>query len=73
VLTDQDMIGMSGTALLSHIRQLYDDLPVVLMTGHLSDGTVDPNTRPFDAVLPKPFKLDELERCLRELTARPAS
>ena len=39
----------------------------------LSDGTVDPNTRPFDAVLPKPFKLDELERCLRELTARPAS
>lgn len=73
VLTDQDMTGMSGTALLSHIRQLSDDLPVVLMTGHLSDGTVDPNTRPFDAVLPKPFKLDELERCLRELTARPAS
>ena len=68
VLTDQDMGGISGSELLNQIRPIFDDLPVVLMTGHPTQIPIDPGTRTFDAMLPKPFRLDELERCLLTLT-----
>ncbi|MCK5850851.1 MAG: response regulator [Kiritimatiellae bacterium] len=39
VATDMNLPGMDGLALLNHIREKYDELPVILITGYSSVGT----------------------------------
>lgn len=61
VVTDMKMPGMSGVDLLERIRQIDDDLPVILMTAF---GTIETAVRAmrlgaFD-YLTKPFEGDEL-------------
>src|SRR5688572_16003664 len=61
VVTDQKMPGMSGVELLEQVRQIDEDLPVVLMTAF---GAVDSAVKAmklgaFD-YLTKPFEGDEL-------------
>ena len=39
VATDMNLPGIDGLALLRHIRENYDELPVILITGYSSVGT----------------------------------
>ncbi|MFI4856051.1 MAG: sigma-54-dependent transcriptional regulator, partial [Phycisphaerales bacterium JB065] len=61
MVTDLKMPGMSGVELIERVREIDDDLPMVLMTAF---GTVDTAVRAiksgaFDYIT-KPFEGDEL-------------
>ncbi len=63
--------GMNGRQLADAIRSARPDLGVLFVTGYadmqtVGEDTPDPNTR----VVAKPFKGDELLRCVSELLAR---
>jgi DNA-binding NtrC family response regulator len=58
VLLDLHIAGEEGFDLLSEIRQDYEDVPVVLMTGTAQLSSEE--RRLADATLPKPFTLDQL-------------
>ncbi|MBC7834736.1 MAG: sigma-54-dependent Fis family transcriptional regulator [Phycisphaerales bacterium] len=61
IVTDQKMPGMGGVELLEQVRQIHDDVPVIMMTAF---GAVDTAVKAmklgaFD-YLTKPFEGDEL-------------
>ena len=58
VLLDLQVGGESGWELLDEIRSEHAGLPVVLLTGSASVDGAD--RARADAVLPKPFSLDQL-------------
>src|SRR4051812_41906509 len=62
VLTDWAMPGIDGLALLSHLRRLSPELPVVFLTARGSERVAARAIKEgaFD-YLPKPFDIDELE------------
>jgi two-component system nitrogen regulation response regulator NtrX len=65
ILSDIGMPGMDGIELLRGIRKRFDDLPVILMTGH---GTLETaidalRQRAYD-YLKKPVHLEELLACI---------
>lgn len=64
VFTDFGMPEMTGGELALRLRSHQPDLPIVLLTGY-----TDPNTAPdaVDAVLHKPFKLEELESVIQQM------
>ena len=63
VFTDYGMPEMTGAELAAQIRQKYPQLPIVLLTGYTdTEAAVDE----VDAILSKPFKLDELETLIQE-------
>ncbi|RMH63816.1 MAG: hybrid sensor histidine kinase/response regulator [Bacteroidetes bacterium] len=64
VFTDQAMPDMSGRQFAHALRQQYPHLPIVLLTGDTDQGTVDDD---IDAVLSKPFKVDDLEAVIQSL------
>lgn len=66
VLTDLKMPGMSGVELLSHLRSLDPDVPVIVLTAH---GTVQTAVEAmkqgaFDYIL-KPFDVQAIELIIR--------
>jgi CheY-like chemotaxis protein len=66
LVTDYAMPGMNGMALATAARAGRPGLPVVLMTGHAAESE-DALEHAADAVLRKPFALDELERRIEAL------
>lgn len=63
VFTDFGMPEMTGAELARHIREHAPQVPVVLLTGYTdTDAAVDH----VDAILSKPFKLDELETLIEK-------
>ena len=61
ILTDLGMPDISGWDVAGRVRQLYPDLPIVLMTGWASD--IPPERlaeHEIQALLPKPFRSDQL-------------
>jgi DNA-binding NtrC family response regulator len=58
VLLDLHVAGEEGFDLLAEIRQDYEEVPVVLMTGTAQLSSEE--RRLADATLPKPFTLDQL-------------
>ena len=64
VLVDMTMPMMSGDEVIAALRKKRPDLPVVLCSGYdrASRGPVS-----ADAYLPKPFRIDALERTLAKL------
>ena len=66
VVTDLKMPGMTGLELLSHLRDLDAELPVVLMTayGTVSDAVQAMHDGAFDFVQ-KPFEGDQLVMVVR--------
>jgi two-component system, cell cycle sensor histidine kinase and response regulator CckA len=64
VLVDLTMPAMSGADVVAALRQRRPNLPVVLCSGYDRDGR-GPITA--DAYLPKPFRIDALERTLAKL------
>ncbi len=65
VLTDQGMPGMTGRELAHQIRKIQPDLPIMLLTG---DTDIDVNPAEIDRVLTKPFKIDDVQAVIGELT-----
>lgn len=62
VLTDMRMPGMGGIELLKKIRELYEDIGVIILTGY---GQIESyiEAMNFGAIeyVSKPFKVDELK------------
>jgi len=65
VLSDQRMPGMKGTEALAKMKEMNEDVPVVLMTG-LPDEIQEKDRRKAYSILAKPFNLDELKTVIKE-------
>jgi type IV pilus assembly protein PilB len=68
VISDRMMPGMDGVAFLGKVRQLYPELPLMLMTGY-SDATLAATmASPFSniPIVPKPWKSTELRRMVHD-------
>jgi CheY-like chemotaxis protein len=66
VLTDQQMPLMTGFTPAERIRELRADLAVGLVTAFTDPAASAPGS-PFDRVLAKPFRIDELLELLDDL------
>lgn len=64
VFTDQGMPEISGLELSRHIRAQFPQLPIVLISG---DTELDLSAGSVDAVLAKPFRLQDAENLIRKL------
>jgi PAS domain S-box-containing protein len=64
VLVDLTMPLMSGADVVAALRARFPNLPVVLCSGYDRDGR---GPIQADAYLPKPFRIDALERTLAKL------
>ena len=64
VLVDLTMPNMSGADVIAALRERRPGLPVVLCSGYDRDGRGPVKA---DAYLPKPFRIDALERMLAKL------
>jgi CheY-like chemotaxis protein len=75
ILSDINMPGMDGLALLGEIKRRRPELPVVIVTAYGDDQRRRRATElGAAAFLPKPVDFDELKRRLDELVAhRPGS
>lgn len=61
VVTDLRMPGMSGFALLSELRAIDEDVPVLVMTGYSSvENAVEAMKRGATDFIKKPFEFEEL-------------
>jgi len=68
VLLDMAMPGMSGEELVSTLRRSWPALPIVVMSGYTAqDLTRRLGKKGALRFLQKPFGLDALRRCLRDL------
>jgi CheY-like chemotaxis protein len=65
VITDYAMPGMRGDELASNLKQLAPTQPILIITG--SAQPVGGLNSAADAILEKPFALDELRRAIAEL------
>lgn len=73
VLLDVHVGRDDGRDLLRELRQTRPGTPVALLTGSSDPGTVDPGTvdpERADAVIPKPFRLEQLTETVRDLAGR---
>ena len=60
----------SGVAFLAELRDGYPGLPVAMLTGSVGSPTLTGVAT--DAVIPKPFTLEQLTGTVRDLVPRPA-
>lgn len=67
VLTDLKMPDMDGMDLTGRIRSLYDDLPVVIMTGYPSlDTALEALRYKVDDYIIKPFNINQLFKVVKK-------
>jgi len=72
VLTDFDMPGMDGITLAYHIKAIYPDTLVILMTGHDRTSILkQTENSKIDAIMFKPFELLEIIQVLQEKETGP--
>lgn len=65
VLTDYEMPEISGPDLLRHLREVREDVPVVLLTGYANMATEERSREMgFDSILAKPYDLDALQKTI---------
>ena len=67
VLLDVHVGPSDGRDLLRELRETHPEVRVAMLTGSADSETV--RAAGADAVLPKPFELDELKSTVRELVA----
>lgn len=65
VITDQGMPEMSGRELAYQIRKVDSVIPIILLTG---DTEIRVDGGAINRVMTKPFKIDELEALMSELS-----
>ena len=68
VLLDVHVGRDDGRELLRELRETSPGTPVALLTGSSDQGTVDPERA--DAMIPKPFRLEQLVSTVRDLAGR---
>ncbi len=64
-IMDYFMPGMRGSELALHIRQIAPALPIVMITAYLEK--LAEADKPVDAVLGKPFAIEDLRRAIAKL------
>jgi CheY-like chemotaxis protein len=68
VMTDFQMPLMNGWALSRLIKEQSPTTPVIVVTGLCDDQHLEKlNTKCVDAVIQKPFKLEEIEQTVKRL------
>ncbi len=68
VILDLNMPGLGGTGTLPRLRKLLPGVPVLLSTGLADRRAIDLSTgHAHVTLLPKPFSMKELDRCLQSL------
>ena len=65
VITDFDMPIMKGNELASRIKQILPSQPILMITAYVEQ--LGGNDNPVDAILDKPFQLEDLRRVMTEL------
>lgn len=71
VITDLEMPGEDGMALLAHVKRRLPDTGVVMLTGHGSkDVVIEALRRGVDDFLEKPYKPNELINVVQREVAR---
>jgi len=64
-ILDYFMPGMRGSQIALHIREIAPSLPILMITAYLEQlGEAD---KPVDAVIGKPFAIEELRRAIAKL------
>jgi CheY-like chemotaxis protein len=69
LVADVRMPGMSGIDLILAARELYPDLPVIVMTAFKSTDVTRLGSGPFTGFLEKPFVFDRLRELVEEALA----
>jgi two-component system, NtrC family, response regulator PilR len=71
VISDIRMPGVSGLDLLSNIKELYPDLPVIMITAFASpdDAVTAMKSGAFDYIS-KPFNIEEIKSVVESATSR---
>ena len=64
VITDIRMPQMDGFTLLTHLRDLYPDLPVLAISGYVDAAAAQEHA--FDAFVEKPVRLEEFRKLVEE-------
>lgn len=71
IVSDIRMPGMDGLALARLVRKDYPQIPIILMTGYLSEySSGSASEIGVDGILKKPFKSTELIAAITQATAR---
>ena len=72
VLLDQLMPGMSGMDALDKIKAIHPNLPVIIMTGSVTEESAGEIIRKGASdCLPKPFIPEQLRSIIRKVTENP--
>ena len=76
LITDIQMPKMDGRELTKRVKEIFPNLPVIVMTGLLDKGSVatvpiNPTNGEANVYLGKPFSLVFLDRIIRELLNLP--
>jgi len=71
VITDFFMPGMCGDELITRIRQLSPEQPIVLVSGSLPESRLEPLLNQMNAYLQKPFSLEQLRTAVDRALRRP--
>jgi CheY-like chemotaxis protein len=70
IITDQFMPGLKGHELVTHVRQLREDIPVILCSG--SEEVLyelQEQRKDIQRFLPKPFSRHELAEAIQDILA----
>ena len=70
VLLDVHIGRDDGHELLRELRRSSPGTPVAFLTGSVEGGALESETERADAVIPKPFRLDELTSTVKDLAGR---
>ncbi len=75
VITDIRMPNMDGITLLKSIKELKPKLPVILITGFLSQDDVKNKLMNFtaDGFLEKPFEIEQIVEILKRISYEPSN
>jgi CheY-like chemotaxis protein len=69
VITDWKMPGMSGDQLAEAIKKLAPEQPIVMITAHAEMlQTANISSQLIDAVVPKPFLLEDLRQAIAKVS-----
>jgi two-component system, OmpR family, response regulator MprA len=67
VILDYFMPEMRGSELARRVRDIYPSLPILMITAYLEQ--LEESEKPVDAVLGKPFGIEELRQAIARLLA----
>ena len=68
VVLDLTLPGIQGRAVMQAMRDVRPDLPIVLTSGYTAEEAGDLTTAPRTVFLPKPWRPEQLVRCVARPT-----